>query len=109
MQMINPLLKLRFFVVPAAGGEPKTVYDKQGACKPGWSPDGKRLVYETETHLFTIGPDGKKNRPVTWFGGVQRYGRFTPDGKSIIYCQGESERGPWSFIGYRSRAARLSS
>ena len=82
------------FLVPAAGGEPKTVYDKQGACKPHWSPDGKRLVYETEAHLYTIGPDGKKNRPVTWFGGVQRYGRFTPDGKSILYCQGESERRP---------------
>ncbi len=58
------------FIVSAAGGEPKTVYDKQGACKPHWSPDGKRLVYETEAHLYTIGPDGKKNRPVTWFGGV---------------------------------------
>ncbi len=83
------------YLVPAAGGEPKTVYDKQGACEPHWSPDGKRLVYETETHLYTIGQDGKKNRPVTWFGGVQRYGRFTPDGKSILYCQGQSERGPW--------------
>jgi Tol biopolymer transport system component len=83
------------FLVAAAGGQPKTVYDKQGACKPHWSPDGKRLVYETETHLYTVDPDGKKNRPVTWFGGVQRFGRFTPDGKSILYCQGESERGPW--------------
>jgi TolB protein len=83
------------FIVPAGGGEPKTVYNQQGACEPHWSPDGKRLVYETEAHLYTIGPDGKKNRPVTWFGGVQRYGRFTPDGKSILYCQGESERGPW--------------
>jgi Tol biopolymer transport system component len=83
------------FLVSAGGGEPKSVYDNQGACEPHWSPDGKRLVYETETHLYTIDPDGKKNRPVTWFGGVQRYGRFTPDGKSILYCQGESERGPW--------------
>jgi len=83
------------FLVPAAGGKPRSVYDKQGACKPHWSPDGKRLVYETEAHLYTIGPDGKKNRPVTWFGGVQRYGRFSADGKSILYCQGQSERGPW--------------
>ena len=66
------------FLVPAGGGEPKTVYDKQGACEPHWSPDGKRLVYETEAHLYTIGPDGKKNRPVTWFGGVQRVRPFHP-------------------------------
>ena len=32
---------------------------------------------------------------MTYFGGVQRYGRFSPDGKSIVYCQGASERGPW--------------
>jgi Tol biopolymer transport system component len=83
------------FVVAAAGGEPVKVYDKQGACEPHWSPDGKRLVYETETHIFTIDPDGKKNRPVTFFGGVQRWGRFSPDGKSIVFCQGTSERGPW--------------
>ena len=51
------------FLVPAAGGEPKTVYDKQGACEPHWSPDGKRLVYETEAHLYTIGPDGRKIVP----------------------------------------------
>jgi Tol biopolymer transport system component len=83
------------FVVDASGGKPVTVYDKKGACEPHWSPDGRRLVYETETHICTIDPDGKKNRLVTYFGGVQRYGRFSPDGKTIIYCQGVSERGPW--------------
>ena len=83
------------FLVAAEGGQPATVYDKKGACEPHWSPDGRRLVYETETNLFTIDPDGKRNRVVTYFGGVQRYGRFSPDGKSIVYCQGASDRGPW--------------
>lgn len=83
------------FLVDAAGGKPTSVYDRQGACEPHWSPDGNRLVYETETHIATINPDGTKNRPVTYFGGVQRYGRFSPDGRSIVYCQGASERGPW--------------
>jgi Tol biopolymer transport system component len=84
------------FLVPAAGGgQPTKVYDKQGACEPHWSPDGKRLVYETETHISTIAPDGTANRPLTYFGGVQRYGRFSPDGKSVVFCQGMSERGPW--------------
>lgn len=83
------------FLVSADGGKPTKVYDKKGACEPHWSPDGKLLVYETETNICTIRPDGTKNRPVTWFGGVQRYARFSPDGKHIVFCQGASERGPW--------------
>ena len=83
------------YTIPAAGGEPGKVYDRQPACEPHWSADGTRLVYETETRICTIQPDGKKNRPVTLLGGVQRFGRFSPDGQWIVYCQGASERGPW--------------
>ena len=83
------------FTIPADGGEPVKVYGEQGACEPHWSPDGKTIVYETETHVCTIGADGKRHRTITPFGGVQRYGRFSPDGKSIVFCQGASERGPW--------------
>lgn len=83
------------FLVGAGGGRPAKVYDEKGACEPHWSPDGKLLVYETETNVATVRPDGSDNRPVTWFGGVQRYGRFSPDGEQIVFCQGASERGPW--------------
>jgi len=91
------------FVIPATGGDPIKVYDKKGACEPHWSPDGRRLVYETETNLAAINPDGTKNRPLTWFGGVQRYGRYSRDGKSIVFCQGVTERGPWEL--YRISAS----
>jgi len=83
------------FIVPAAGGKPAKVYDQQGACEPHWSPDGTRLVYETETHICTLNPDGTKNRVITYFGGVQRYARYSPDGKFLVFCQGVSEQGPW--------------
>jgi Tol biopolymer transport system component len=83
------------YTVPAAGGTPTKVYDQKGACEPHWSPDGRRLVYETETHICTIHPDGTKNRLVTYFGGVQRYGRFSPDGSHIVFCQAPSPQGPW--------------
>jgi Tol biopolymer transport system component len=83
------------YLVPADGGQPAKLFDKEPACEPHWSPDGKTIVYETETHIAAIGVDGQKNRLVTWFGGVQRYGRFSPDGQSIVFCQGATERGPW--------------
>jgi TolB protein len=83
------------FIVPSGGGKPAKVYDQQGACEPHWSPEGTRLVYETETHICTINPDGTKNRVITPFGGVQRYARYSPDGKFLVFCQGVSEQGPW--------------
>lgn len=83
------------YLLSVEGGQPIKVYDRKPACEPHWAPDGKRLVYETETAICTIQPDGKKNRPVTYFGGVQRYGRYSSDGQWIVYCQGSSERGPW--------------
>jgi TolB protein len=82
-------------IVPVEGGKPVKVYDQQGACEPHWAPDGKRLVYETETHICTINPDGTRNRVITYFGGVQRYARYSPDGKQLVFCQGLSEQGPW--------------
>jgi Tol biopolymer transport system component len=82
-------------VVPAAGGEARKVYGEQGACEPHWSSDGARLIYETETHICTINPDGTQNRTITYYGGVQRYGRFSPDGSKIVFCQAPSPEGPW--------------
>ena len=32
---------------------------------------------------------------ITYFGGVQRYARYSPDGKTLVFCQGVSEQGPW--------------
>lgn len=83
------------YVVPEAGGTPAKVFDRKGACEPHWSPDGSRIIYETETHIWTIAPDGANNRLMTYFGGVQRYARYSPDGQHIVFCQGLSEAGPW--------------
>jgi len=83
------------YVASRDGGKPEKIYDKKGACEPHFTPDGRLIVYETETNICTIQPDGQKNRMVTYQGGVQRYGRASPDGEYIVYCQGLSERGPW--------------
>jgi Tol biopolymer transport system component len=32
---------------------------------------------------------------ITYFGGVQHYARWSPDGKKLVFCQGASEAGPW--------------
>ncbi|NQT88461.1 PD40 domain-containing protein [bacterium] len=84
------------FLVSADGGAPPTkLFDEAGACEPRWAPDGSRIAYETEVNIWTIRPDGKDNRMVTYFGGVQRYPCWSPDGSRIVFCQGASEQGPW--------------
>lgn len=83
------------YIVSADGGIPRKIYDKQGACQPHWSPSGKSLVYETETHVCAINPDGTKNRLITYYGGVQRYARFSPDDSRLVFCQAASPEGPW--------------
>lgn len=84
------------WTVDAAGAsKPVKVYDKKPACEPHFSPDGKRLAYETETHICTINLDGTGNKLLTFFGGVQRFPRWSPDGTQIVYAQGVSEKGPW--------------
>lgn len=74
---------------------PQKVYDKKGACEPHFTPDGALIIYETETNICTVLPDGTKNRMVTYQGGIQRFGRASPDGRFVVYCQGPAERGPW--------------
>lgn len=83
------------YAMPTTGGDPVMVYDKKGACEPHFTPDNAMIVYETETNICTILPDGQKNKMVTFQAGVQRFGRASPDGKHIVYCQGVSENGPW--------------
>lgn len=83
------------YLTRADGDEPVKVYDKKGACEPHFTPDGSLIVYETETNICTVQPDGMKNKMITYQAGVQRYGRTSPDGEHIVYCQGVSENGPW--------------
>jgi TolB protein len=90
------------YLVPAAGGEPQKVYDKKGACEPCFMPDGELIVYETETNICSVKPDGTKNKMITFQAGVQRYGGVNPSGEYIVYCQGISERGPWELYVVRA-------
>ena len=83
------------YILSAKGGKPIKVYDKKGTCEPHYTPDGKLLLYETESNVCTVEPDGKKSRMVTFQAGVQRYGRTNPKGDLILYCQGVTENGPW--------------
>jgi len=85
------------YVVPLGGeaAEPTTLVSGKGTCDPRWSPTGRWLSYQTETHVFMIRPDGSEKYQVTIGGGVQHYATWSPDEKAMAYCQGPGPNGPW--------------
>jgi hypothetical protein len=84
--------------VVAEGAEPTRLVARQGACDPRWSPGGRRLSYQTETHIFVMDLDGANVEQVTFGAGVQHYAAWSPDEKHLAYCQGPDPEGPWQIL-----------
>ncbi|MFE6283707.1 hypothetical protein [Streptomyces sp. NPDC057877] len=53
-------------------------------ARPDWSPDGKRIVYDSPRGLEWIKADGTGHEVLTSTG---LYGTFSPDGKSIAFLR----------------------
>jgi Tol biopolymer transport system component len=85
------------FKIPIDGGAPVRLVDGK-ALNPVWSPDGSLIVYANPTvalyaPLLAVRPDGTKAElPAIQVrggkGGGERY-RFLPDGKGLVYMQGQ--------------------
>jgi len=83
------------WVTPAAGGESRRLTDDlQDATRPRWSPDGRRLVFQSyrdgNFHLWSINADGTDLRQLTTGRYDHREPHFTPDGRYVV-CS--SDRG----------------
>jgi Tol biopolymer transport system component len=56
---------------------------------PEWSPDGRRLIYNANPGLYTIGRlDGRKRR-LAGFGILPD---FSPDGRGVVFTAGAHDR-----------------
>ena len=78
-----------------APSEPRTVFLN---INPSWSPDGRRLVFQSEreghTQLYVIGADGSGERRLTWSLGEDTHPAWSPDGGWILF---DSDRdGVWN-------------
>jgi Tol biopolymer transport system component len=91
------------YVINADGTRPRAVrsmpHGWPGAGAPSWSPDGKRILYSTYcwfgtcgqrptgAQLFSIGADGENPRQLTRVGGNALGGRWSPDGRKIVFVR----------------------
>ena len=100
----GPLLGSSIAVVKADGSEADSALNLTDPALfggyPDWSPDGKRIVFNTydqsyfedttnSANLYTIRPDGTGLTQVTHFGDKDAratQASWTPDGKHIIFC-----------------------
>jgi hypothetical protein len=50
-----------------------------------WSPDGERLLVDSENHLFAVDPDGGRRTRLTSSPAYDGGAEYSPDGNSIAF------------------------
>jgi len=100
---VKPAGASTLYVIDADGSHPRAVqslpHGWPAAGAPSWSPDGKRILYSTYcwfgtcgqrptgAQLFSVGLDGKSPRQLTRVSGNALGGRWSPDGKKIVFVR----------------------
>jgi TolB protein len=65
---------------------------------PAWSPDGKRIVYETGTpfermHLWVMNANGTGAKQITDGDVLDRTAAWSPDGKKLLFARRAAQQG----------------
>ncbi|GAA4873033.1 amidohydrolase family protein [Saccharopolyspora cebuensis] len=83
--------------VVSEGRAHKLTGESQDATQPDWSPDGRRVVFQSYAdgnfHLWTIEADGSGLRQLTRGSHDHREPRFSPDGRHIAFSSDRSGQG----------------
>lgn len=84
------------FKMKTVGGVPTQVTGQmQSFSNPRWSPDGKKIVCESEDQIWVMDADGRNPKKLTEHGAGAKHPRWSPDGKTIAYY---SRRKGWNQI-----------
>lgn len=86
----------KLWIKPLAGGAPKRLTRATDELElwPSWSRDGRTIVFTGWTdaglgQIRTVAASGGAAKAVTNVAGHYRRPRFSPDGKTIVFEQGE--------------------
>jgi dipeptidyl aminopeptidase/acylaminoacyl peptidase len=94
------------FTIGANGGgltQLTHVANDQGAGSPDWSPDGKRIVYESNQsgafHVWVMNANGSAQTQLTHRSGFEDFQpSWSPDGKKILFSHCGEPFGPGNIV-----------
>jgi TolB protein len=65
-------------------------------CTPCWSPDAKRLLFQTvKGHIHELDLASGREEQLTFDADVQHDGRYSPDGTMVVFSRAPGPEGPW--------------
>lgn len=81
--------KSQIYILPLAGGTPRSITKNSPSYWHGWSPDGKTLAFVGERNgdfdIYTIATQGGEEKRLTTAKGLDDGPEYTPDGKFIYF------------------------
>lgn len=84
------------FLMSAEGKDVTQLKAGEACCTPAFARDGKKLLCQSvKGHVHQVELDGKNWEQVTFGNDTQHDGRYSPDGKKIVFSRQNGEDGPW--------------
>jgi hypothetical protein len=84
------------YLLSVDGKESRRLPTSEGACTPFFSKDGKKILFQTvKGRIHQMGLDGKGDEAVTFGADIQHDGRYSPDGRYLLFARAPAAEGPW--------------
>ena len=84
------------YLLSTDGKENRRLKTSEAACTPFFSKDGNKILFQTvKGRIHQMGLDGKGEEPVTFGADIQHDGRYSPDGKYLLFARAPAAEGPW--------------
>jgi hypothetical protein len=84
------------YLLSLDGKENRRLKTSEAACTPFFSKDGKKILFQTvKGRIHQMKLDGTGEEPVTFGADIQHDGRYSPDGRYLLFARAPAVEGPW--------------